>query len=304
MSKRVLPMLVHRSLFYRPLRVLSLPKPLTRKPLTGLPFILLAVVMGGLLSACQSSTDEQTDDNLAVEPTETTNAPFANRNKPTVNAFPSRQIASTVVSPDAVAVVHKLVMPASVPVTMTDYQQAYFSALQTLHREMSIAIQPADADSVFAHAMIAHHQAAIAMANIELHYGKDTALINLASDIITAQQNELWLMQDWLTRYQQKSASQPTASMPLRPDLRHIQQEYSNGLDDMHHQMQTGIMANDPDIAFVQSMLPHHKGALAMAQVELKYGDDEKLRQLANRVIDSQQSEIQFMQAWLKQPTR
>lgn len=294
MPKRVLPILVHRPLLYRPAHVLGWLKPLSA--------VLSALLIGGLLSACESSneqetTDTQTNANLS-------NQSFSNRNKPAVNAFPSRQIASTVVSPDAVAVVHKLVMPASVPVTMTDYQQAYFTTLETLHRDMSVAIQPADADSVFAHAMIAHHQAAIAMANIELHYGKDTNLIALASDIITAQQNEIWLMQDWLTRYQQNQANQPASHASTRPDLTNIQQEYSNGLDDMHRQMQAGIMVNNPDIAFVQSMLPHHKGALAMAQVELKYGDDEKLRQLANRIIDSQQSEIQFMQHWLKQQSR
>jgi uncharacterized protein (DUF305 family) len=36
-----------------------------------------------------------------------------------------------------------------------------------------------------------------------------------------------------------------------------------------------------------------------MAEIELKYGSDPKLKQLAGRIIAAQQHEIAFMQAWL-----
>lgn len=78
-----------------------------------------------------------------------------------------------------------------------------------------------------------------------------------------------------------------------------MQQEFNNGINDMHEQMMAGVMNSDPDIAFAQSMLPHHKGALALAQVEIKYGNDEKMRQLADNIIETQQDEIQLIQYWL-----
>ncbi len=52
------------------------------------------------------------------------------------------------------------------------------------------------------------------------------------------------------------------------------------------------------DQDFVSHMVPHHQGAIDMAEVELKYGNDPKLKQMAARIIADQQREIAFMQAW------
>jgi uncharacterized protein (DUF305 family) len=52
------------------------------------------------------------------------------------------------------------------------------------------------------------------------------------------------------------------------------------------------------DQDFVSHMVPHHQGAIDMAEVELKYGSDPKLKQMAARIIADQQREIAFMQAW------
>lgn len=56
----------------------------------------------------------------------------------------------------------------------------------------------------------------------------------------------------------------------------------------------------DADVAFMQGMLAHHKGAVEMSEVALKYGKDEKVRDLANRIIKAQAAEIAEMEAWLK----
>jgi hypothetical protein len=73
------------------------------------------------------------------------------------------------------------------------------------------------------------------------------------------------------------------------------------GMDQMHKDMMTGIMAADVDVAFVCGMIPHHQGAIAMAKAELQYGDNEWARQMAQKVIDAQEQEIADMRAWLEQ---
>jgi hypothetical protein len=51
----------------------------------------------------------------------------------------------------------------------------------------------------------------------------------------------------------------------------------------------------DIDRDFVAMMVPHHQGAVDMAQAELKYGRNEQLRRLAQEIIAAQQKEIAFM---------
>ncbi|MBB5465646.1 hypothetical protein HDG32_001750 [Paraburkholderia sp. CI2] len=58
----------------------------------------------------------------------------------------------------------------------------------------------------------------------------------------------------------------------------------------------------DVDRDFVAMMVPHHQGAIDMAQAELRYGDNEQLRRLAQEIVVEQQQEIVAMRLALGQP--
>ena len=95
---------------------------------------------------------------------------------------------------------------------------------------------------------------------------------------------------------QHMAGDTPTANTA---DLNEAQTAYKAVNDSMHAAM--ADIPADPDVAFMQGMLAHHKGAVAMSEVALKYAKDAKARDLANRVIAAQKAEIAEMETWLKQ---
>jgi hypothetical protein len=58
----------------------------------------------------------------------------------------------------------------------------------------------------------------------------------------------------------------------------------------------------DVDKDFVAMMVPHHQGAIDMAQAELRYGHNEQLRRIAQEIVVEQQQEIVAMRLALGQP--
>ena len=58
----------------------------------------------------------------------------------------------------------------------------------------------------------------------------------------------------------------------------------------------------DVDADFVAMMIPHHQGAIDMAQAELRYGKNEQLRRLSQEIIVQQGQEIAVMRQALGQP--
>ncbi|HDR8858713.1 DUF305 domain-containing protein [Burkholderia territorii] len=78
-------------------------------------------------------------------------------------------------------------------------------------------------------------------------------------------------------------------------------QAYKRADSKMMEAMEGARYTGDADRDFVSHMAPHHQGAIDMAQVELKYGKDPTLRQLATRIIAAQRDEIALMERWQKE---
>jgi uncharacterized protein (DUF305 family) len=60
--------------------------------------------------------------------------------------------------------------------------------------------------------------------------------------------------------------------------------------------------SGDVDADFVAMMVPHHQGAIEMAQAELRHGHNEPLRRMAQGIIVTQLQEIAAMRLVLGQP--
>lgn len=65
--------------------------------------------------------------------------------------------------------------------------------------------------------------------------------------------------------------------------------------------MLRGLEGDKFDEAFIRLMIPHHEGAIDMAQEALKSAKHPEMKQLANDIIKAQQREIDMMKSWLTQ---
>lgn len=57
---------------------------------------------------------------------------------------------------------------------------------------------------------------------------------------------------------------------------------------------------NEADTLFLRGMIAHHKGAISMAQDELRDGVNPQAKELAASIITSQQAEIDLMEKLLR----
>lgn len=92
--------------------------------------------------------------------------------------------------------------------------------------------------------------------------------------------------------------SPPMNSVALAQDT----QAEMKAFMDAHHKMMSAMEGmkptGDADKDFVMMMIPHHQGAIDMAQVEIQFGKDPVLRAMAEEIIKAQQEEIDKMKKW------
>lgn len=147
-----------------------------------------------------------------------------------------------------------------------------------------------DADVAFATGMIPHHRQAVEMAEMLIANGTDPALIDLAERIKAAQDPEIATMTGWLEEW-----GDPMADAPMGGHG-----DDGEGLL-ADEEMAALEAAQSPELErlFLEGMIAHHEGAIAMAQTELAEGQSADAKALAQGIIDAQQAEIDEMETLL-----
>lgn len=172
--------------------------------------------------------------------------------------------------------------------------QTLKTSMHTMAHDMHAGMAFNNPDYAFAAGMLPHHIGAVDMAKVELQYGKNPQMRQLATNIIVAQDKEIKEMQHWLATHKADATQSPSKqSVAMHAELK-------SAMAQMNKQMMKGMSYDNADYAFAAGMLPHHIGAVAMAKVELQYGKNLQMRQLAKNIVRSQDQEIKEMQAWLK----
>lgn len=150
-----------------------------------------------------------------------------------------------------------------------------------------------DADVEFAQGMIGHHEQAIEMADMALDptVGASSEVQDLATRIKAAQDPEIELMTGWLTAW-----GEP------------VQMDTSEGHDmsSMEGMMSAEDMdalgaatGTEFDTMWLEMMIEHHEGAIAMAETEQADGLSAEAIALTDAIITAQRGEIDEMQGLL-----
>ncbi len=133
---------------------------------------------------------------------------------------------------------------------------------------------PATYDQRFLTAMISHHRGAIQMAEAIKATATHTELKTFAEKVITDQMAEIATMEKLLVT--------PSGSAPDPMDMSGM----NHGPMDMS------------EVHFLDGMVVHHQGAVAMATEALTQATRPEVQALAQTIIDAQTPEVAQLQAW------
>ena len=164
---------------------------------------------------------------------------------------------------------------------------------------MSMDLGPADAnyDLRFIDAMRMHHEGAIQMAKEAQQKSKRPQIKKLASSIIADQNREINQLQQWRQAWYPKAGDKP---MAYDTKMGRMMQMSSNQMQGMMMMGDLGAADSKFDLRFMNAMIPHHEGAVTMAQDALKKSQRPEIKQLAKDIITAQQKEIAQMKQWRK----
>lgn len=167
------------------------------------------------------------------------------------------------------------------------------------HGSMSMELGPKDEafDLRFIDAMVPHHEGAVIMAQEALEKSTRPEIKQLAESIIAAQEQEITQMQEWRTAWYADTDDTPMMydasmghMMPMTPEMR----------ESMMMSGDLGAADDEFDLRFINMMIPHHQGAVEMANQASERSDRAEIKTLAQDIVASQQQEIDEMMQWRK----
>jgi len=153
------------------------------------------------------------------------------------------------------------------------------------------------ADIYFATMMIPHHTQAVAMADLALTQATDSKVEALAPKIKGAQGPEITRMSGWLTGW-----GAPIPGPDEGSDMAGMSGmgEQTGGMMSKGQMTDLGAATGPAfDRMFLEMMVEHHQGAVAMAKDELAQGANPEAKQLAQAIIDGQSTEIAQMKSMM-----
>lgn len=99
-------------------------------------------------------------------------------------------------------------------------------------------------------------------------------------------------MQEMMPTMQEMMRSKSSARTPAA-------KSYIQVMDRMNKAMAIEF-SGDAGADFARMMIPHHQGALDMAQIASEEAEDDELRRIAKKTMDDQRRDIEELRKWLE----
>jgi uncharacterized protein (DUF305 family) len=166
-------------------------------------------------------------------------------------------------------------------------------------------------DQMYIDMMIPHHASIIAMAQAAQDRLTDERLREIAAAVIATQQPEIAELREYRDQFYGDAVAMPMdpammeALHEMMPGMAEMMDEMMPGIgammDGMAFQMDTAAQvsaictAENPDLAFIDLVIPHHQMAIIASEAALERSVHPEMRDFAQRVIAAQQHEIDVL---------
>lgn len=150
------------------------------------------------------------------------------------------------------------------------------------------------ADIHFLQMMIPHHEQAIEMSGLVPFRTDRQELIEMAEEIIEAQEAEILQISEWLV----EAGENPYAHLGMDHEEMMDEMEGMHSPEEM--EQLRSLQGQAFDLKFVNLMIDHHQGAIRMSEEVLATGNDAKVAHLAEGIIEAQEAEIAQLRTWCR----
>ncbi|WP_050613466.1 DUF305 domain-containing protein [Bacillus testis] len=172
--------------------------------------------------------------------------------------------------------------------TTTEYRENYLKILNLMRVEMNRAATTGDPSIDFLNEMIPHHEAAVSMSENILKYGKNEKVKRIADRILNDQVKGIAKMKQLRNRLMMN----PT--IDKKAEAAYLK-KYEDIFRKMVRAMEEAPATENVDRDFLNEMIPHHEGAVAMAANILAYTKDPELKKIAEQIVESQGKQLEQM---------
>jgi uncharacterized protein (DUF305 family) len=165
-------------------------------------------------------------------------------------------------------------------------------SLHTMMSRMEAMPKTNDPEIDFPKMMIMHHQGAINMGQVQIQEGKNDSLKRFSQKMVAAQQMEI------------QDLSSILAGETVNNGVPAFTMEQMDHMMKMDQIADVQLITGDLDNDFATLMIQHHNSAIENAEAYLMYGNNLKLKAMAQKMIDDQKKEIKELSDWLKSNKR